>query len=255
MRDELKKKIRAKSLCFGSWVTLKDPTVTEIICQNKNIDWVAIDGEHSSLSMSEISDHIRAASLSRKCPLVRVSENDATEIKRVMDAGAQGIIVPMVGSVADLQKAHSAMHYPPLGTRGMGLGRASRFGEKSAHREYLEWLPRSAVLIAQVESVEALSNIDSITASELIDGIMVGPYDLSASLGIPGRFEHKDFLEAVDRITASARKNDRAMGAHVVEPRAQEIRRAMDRGCTFIAYGTDFRIIESCFDEGLSSFG
>ena len=123
----LKKKFEKKSISIGSWITLAHPAIAEIMAKS-GFDWLTIDMEHSAITLSEAQNLIQVIELCQVTPLVRVSENDPTLIKRVMDAGAHGVIVPMVNTVAEAEAAVSAVKYPPVGIRGVGLARAQGYG-------------------------------------------------------------------------------------------------------------------------------
>jgi len=135
-RTPLKKRLRKRELTFGTWQTIGDPSISEILCQ-AGFDWITIDMEHSAITVQQAQNLIRVIDLTGAAPLVRVGVNDPTEIKRVMDAGAEGVIVPMVNSEEDALRATRAVHYPPAGFRGVGLTRAQGYG--TTFNEYNQW--------------------------------------------------------------------------------------------------------------------
>lgn len=231
---------------FGSWMAIGHPAVAEILAK-AGFEWLVVDLEHSAMSLSQAEDLIRTVSLSGVAPLVRVSANDPVQIKRVMDAGSHGIIVPMVNSRADAEKAVQAVHYPPRGTRGVGLGRAQAYG--TGFDEYRRWLADESVVIVQIEHIDAVRNIDAILAVEGVDGFIVGPYDLSASLGVPGQFEHPKVAEALAQV--KARCPGRLGGFHVVQPDPAQVRARVAEGFTLIAYSVDFLLLGEAARGGL----
>ena len=142
-RSGLKARLASGQLSLGGWITLAHPAIAEIMAR-AGFDFVVIDLEHSTITLREAGELIRVIDLCGVSPLVRVTSNDANQIKRVMDAGAEGVIIPMVNSVNDAERAVRAVHYPVRGSRGVGLGRAHHYGNR--FREYCEWLKTSSVV-------------------------------------------------------------------------------------------------------------
>ena len=145
--------------------------------------------EHTTISLEQAGELIRTIELSGVPSLVRLTSNDENQIKRVMDAGATGVVVPMVKNVEDAKSAVAAIHYPPLGNRGVGLARAQKYGE--AFQEYLKWQSDAndgPVVVVQIEHIDAVNNLKNILSVEGVDAFIIGPYDLSCSMGIPGEF-------------------------------------------------------------------
>lgn len=250
--SDLKARVRAGELTVGSWLSLGHAGVAEVVA-NAGFDWVVVDLEHSTTSLAQAEAMLRAIEGCGVAPLVRLStsepEQARVQIKRTMDAGAHGIIVPMVSSAAVLSSAARAMHYPPRGDRGVGLARAQRYG--AGFEAYREWLGRSALLVAQIEHRDALSELASIFAVPDLDAYLVGPYDLSASFGRPGDFEHPDVVDALARIAAAADAAGIPAGIHVVDPDPAALRRRIDQGYRFVAYGVDFRMLDVVSRAGI----
>ena len=203
----IKSKLDKCQFTLGSWITLAHPAIAEIM-SGAGFDWLAVDLEHSVITIREAEELIRVVALSGVCPLVRLSANDPVQIKRVMDAGAHGVIVPMVNSTSDAEQAVKAVRYPPEGKRGVGLARAQGYG--SAFKRYKEWVNQESVVVVQIEHIEAVNNMEAILSVDGIDGFIVGPYDLSGSLGVPGQFNHPSMKVAMDTIQ-STKKEDLSM--------------------------------------------
>ncbi len=182
-------------------------------------------------------------------PLVRVGENNPNLIKRVMDAGAYGVIVPNVNSRAEAEAAVNAVKYPPQGTRGVGLYRAQKFGV--AFEEYKKWLNEESVVIVQIEHIDAVNDIDAILTTPGIDGFMIGPYDLSGSLGKPGMFDEPDVVEALDRVMAAAKRHNIPAGFHSVSPDPEEAKMRLEQGYTFLAFCVDAIFLGNAAREAL----
>ena len=232
----LKNKMKGKNITIGSWLTIGDCSVAEIMARS-GFDWLAIDMEHSAITLSEAQRLIRTVELSGITPLVRVSENNATCIKRVMDAGAHGAIVPMVNTREDAVKAVNAVRYPPLGKRGVGLARAQGYGMDFIR--YKEWVNKNSVVIVQIEHIDAVENLDDILGTEGIDGFIIGPYDLSASLGKPGDFKHPDVIKAMKAIKKISDKHAVSPGFHVIPPDHAEVLKKISEGFRFVGFSID----------------
>jgi len=246
----LKTKLLNNQLTIGAWITLGHPTIAEIF-SNAGFDWVTIDLEHSVISLRDAEELIRTVELSGTTPLVRLTSNSPEQIKRVMDAGSHGIIVPMVNSVDDAVKAIQSVRYPTTGTRGVGLARAQRWGNRFS--EYLDWLEKESVVIVQIEHIDAANCIEEILDVEGVDGLIIGPYDLSGSMGIPGQFDDPDFIDVMNKIKTAASNKNKTSGVHVVEPDPIELQKRINEGYRFIAYSLDTRMLDvvsrSCLDN------
>lgn len=229
----LKQKLKENKKSIGSWLTIANPIVAEIM--SKHFDWLVIDAEHSAIGLSQIQDLVRIIELNDCFPLVRVSENNPTLIKRVMDTGAKGIIIPMVNSKEDAQRALNAVRYPPEGIRGVGLARAQNYG--FSFKEYQKTLKNDVVVIAQIEHVDAVNNLESILKTD-IDGIIIGPYDISASLGKPGKFDTTKYKNCLNTILIGAEMYKKSLGIHVIPPYGKHIKN-LDNRYTFIAFSLD----------------
>jgi len=246
-----KAKIVRGQATIGSWITLGHPAIAEIMAR-AGFDWLVIDLEHSTISVESAGELIRVIDLCGVVPLVRLTSNHPDQVKRVMDAGAHGIVVPMVNSRAEAERAVAAVHYAPQGNRGVGLARAQRYGP--GFQDYLEWQKDGPIVIVQVEHSDAVERLDDILTVPGVDGFIVGPYDLSCSLGIPGQFEHADFLSAMERIRATAQRLSVVSGLHVVEPDGERLVQAMGEGYRFIAYSVDIRLLDVGVRHGMNRF-
>jgi 2-dehydro-3-deoxyglucarate aldolase len=202
---------------------------------SRHFDWLVIDMEHSAITLDKAQDLIRIISLQGCKSLVRLRENNSHIIKQVMDAGAHGIIVPMVNSMDDAMKAYQSVHYPPTGIRGVGLARAQDYG--FGFEKYKQWLKREAIVIAQIEHINGVRHLPEILNTP-IDGIIIGPYDLSASLGVPGDFENLYYKEALTRILNVAKDHKKPVGIHVIPPYAKDVA-SLDPQYKFVAFSLD----------------
>jgi len=236
-------------LSIGSWITLGHPAVAEIMA-TAGFDWLVVDLEHSAINIGQAEELIRTIDLKGTPALVRLSSNNAEQIKRVMDSGAQGVIVPMVKSPAEALAAVEATKYPPVGTRSVGLARAQGYGTRFA--EYFQWQQENSAVIVQIEHILAVNNLEDILSVEGVDGYIVGPYDLSGSLGDPGNFGSEEFLSAMDEIRRVSKRLDVPGGVHIVEPDPESLRNCVNEGNKFIAYSVDTRILDIGCRSGLN---
>lgn len=245
--NNLKEKFKNK-VSIGSWITLAHPAIAEIMAKS-GFDWLAVDLEHSVITIREAEELMRVISLSGVTPLVRLTSNDPNQIKRVMDAGAHGIIVPMVNSPEQARMAVESIKYPPYGKRGVGLARAQGYG--CNFNDYLEWQHEGSIVIVQVEHIDAVNNLEEIFSVKGIDGFIIGPYDLSGSMGIPGQFEHPDFLAAMKKIRKISSEMNMTGGIHVIEPEPSQLKKRIEEGYRFIAYSLDVRMLDVTCRNGL----
>ncbi len=248
MQNHLKKRFIDRELTVGSWIQIAETAVAEIMAK-AGFDWLVVDMEHSAIGLEAAQSLIQVIDLSGVPPLVRISHNDPVLIKRVMDAGAHGIIVPNVNSPQEAKAAVEAAHYPPDGSRGVGLWRAQGYGFD--FETYQKWQQEEIVVLVQIEHREAVNNLEAILQTEGIDGFLIGPYDLSASLGIAGQFEHPDFRAALDTVHRISRKLNALMGTHVVMPDVSGARDKIAEGYRLIAFGIDTLFLGKACRDGI----
>lgn len=236
MQTSLKEKLKKQKLTIGSWITLASLPIAEIMAK-AGFDWLTVDMEHSAITLREAQPLIQVIGLAGCVPLVRVGENNANLIKRVMDAGAHGAIVPMVNTKDDAVKAVNAVKYPPFGTRGVGLARAQGYGLD--FKRYKDWVKKDSVVIVQIEHIDAIDDLENILETEGVDASIVGPYDLSASLGYPGEYERKEVKNAIKEYIRISRKANIPAGFHVVPPEAKRIKEKIKEGFKFLGFSLD----------------
>lgn len=245
----LKKKLEGKKVTVGSWITMGDCSVAEIMAKS-GFDWLVVDMEHSAIELPDAQRLIRIIELAGCVPLVRVGENSPTIIKRVMDAGAHGVIVPMVNTEEEAVRAVKAVKYPPVGTRGVGLARAQGYGMD--FEGYKDWLGKNSVVVVQIEHIDAVKNLERILAVDGVDAFIVGPYDLSGSVGRPGEFDHPDVKTALDQIKIVAEKLKKLAGIHVIPPDYKEVNERIKEGYGFIAFSLDTLFLGASCRNGIS---
>ena len=230
-----------KSISLGSWITLAHPAIAEIMAK-AGFEWLVVDLEHSTITIRETEELIRVIDLCGSKAFVRLTANNPNQIKRVLDAGAHGIIVHMINTPDDAEKAANAMFYPPKGTRGVGLARAQGYGSEFSH-----YLKKQSLLqlIVQIEHITAVENLESILSHPCVNGFIVGPYDLSASMHIPGEFKNNLFQSTLRKIENIAKKYPWVKkGFHLVEPDMLALEKLIQDNYNFIAYSVDIRLLD-----------
>jgi 2-dehydro-3-deoxyglucarate aldolase len=231
IRDKLKK----GQYSIGSWMQIPHSSVAEIM-GDAGYDWVAVDLEHGSISVSQLPDLFRALELGNTLPLARLARGHPKDCKQALDAGAGGVIVPMVESVDQVIAVREACRWPPAGSRGVGFSRANMFG-KYFNRYSTE--AQNPLLIVMIENERALEQLDNICKVDGLDALLVGPYDLSASMGITAEFNSDHFVSTMKHIKKVASASRIACGVHVVDPSINELQQRLKEGYQFLAYSID----------------
>lgn len=244
----LKQKLKNNELTIGSWIMIGHSMSIEVMAL-AGFEWLVIDIEHTSIDISSTENLIRAIQANNIKALVRVSKNEEVVIKKVLDAGADGIIVPMINSKEDAIQAVEFAKYPPTGKRGVGLYRATGYGTK--FEEYKKWVENELIIVAQIEHIEAVKNIDEILEVDGIDAIIIGPYDLSGSMGYPGEFERDEVKDAIKKVLDRCKVYNIPSGFHVVDTDPQKLKEKIEQGCTFLAYGIDYFFMRDLAIKGM----
>ena len=228
------KQLDMDNLAIGSWCQIGHPANAEILA-GAGFDWMAADCEHGEFEDGQIGDFCRAVRQFDCVPLVRVKENATLPIRRALDLGAAGVIIPLVNNAADAERAVQAAHYPSQGIRGFAWHRGNNWGRDfDAYAQMFKPL-----VIVMIESRTAVENIDAIMAVEGVDGCFVGPYDMSGYYGITGQSSHQLIRDACNRVAEACRRHHKAAGQHIVTPTNENVNQAIDQGFTFLALGMD----------------
>ena len=234
----------------GMWICSGSALVAEI-CAGSGLDWLLIDMEHAPNGLESVFAQLQAVAAYPITPLVRVPVNDPVVIKQVLDLGAQNVLVPMVSSAAEAEAAVRAATYPPHGVRGVGsaLGRAARWNRVDG---YLEDADRAVSVIVQIESADAVERVDAIAASG-VHGILVGPSDLAASMGVIGQQTHPDVVAAVEHCITVGRRVGVPVGVNAFDPAMA--RRYLAAGVSFILVGADVTLLARGSETFADQFG
>ena len=240
--NQVKKDILAGKAVYGTIALLGEPALVEMIGY-AGLDYVLIDTEHSPNTMEQVEQMVRAADVAKTTSIVRVTTNSPELILRALDVGAGGVLVPQVNTAAEAAAAVRAARYAPQGDRGLaGIVRAARYGF-SPVAEYVEWANSQTIVFTQVEHVDAVENLDSILAVEGLDGIYVGPADLSQSMGCMGKFDDSGFRRTIHSIIEKTRRTDKWAGIFCFD--ADDAKYWVSQGAQFITIGADSMIFAS----------
>jgi 2-dehydro-3-deoxyglucarate aldolase len=234
--NKVKQKLRDGQHTFGSWIMIGDLVAAEIMA-DAGFDWITVDMEHTSITYETLPCLLSGIRSQEAETLVRIEENSPAVIKRVLDCGAGGIIVPLVNSAAEAQAAVAAAMYPPAGVRGVSLGRASGYGNN--FEDYFQSINDQVIVLAQIEHYLAVEKIEEIVTVDGLDGVFLGPYDLSGSMGIVAQFDHPRMVAARKRVIQAAKEAGKAIGIHEVRPEAEAVRALLEEGFNFIACSID----------------
>ena len=233
MPSDFRTRLKRGDRLLGTMVTLACPATAEILA-DIGFDWLFVDGEHGPLDTGDILGILWAADTRTSC-IVRVPAVDEVAIKKVLDLGAEGIIVPQVNTPQQAKDVVRFARYAPLGSRGVGLARAHGYGLR--FQEYMQAANEQTAVIVQAEHALAAENIESIVQLPEIDAVLLGPYDLSASLGHTGELDHPSVVEAIDHITRACQAAKIPLGYFGVS--AASVKTMMDRGYSLIVAGVD----------------
>lgn len=258
MTDNLDNGLEAGTYPMGTWLSVGHPTVAEVIA-SQDVDFTLIDTEHTTITLETVENMARAidAADDSTDTIVRVPWNDHVRLKRVLDIGIDGVMVPMIDTAAEARELVDAMRYPPEGSRGIASGRATEYGEQFT--EYVENANGSFTTIAQIESREGLENVDKIAAVEGIDALFVGPADMAGALGVFGENDPDELIEAMNRVIEAATAAGIAVGTLTIDTDAVADR--IERGFDFLIVGKDTaaladanREARSVYDEAVSMY-
>jgi 2-dehydro-3-deoxyglucarate aldolase/4-hydroxy-2-oxoheptanedioate aldolase len=242
-----RQKLAEKTPLIGTLITVGCAELSELLAQI-GYDWLFVDMEHGSLDPAAMVRTLQSAQAHCHC-LVRIPECSAAWFKKALDAGSDGIIVPLVNSPEEARRSVEFAKYPPLGSRSVGVGRAHDYGLK--FKQYVDSANDSVALIIQIEHIRAVENLDEILSTQGIDGVFIGPYDLSASMGLMGQVEHPRVQEAVSLVRRSCQQKGIPVGAFSMtsEGAIEHLR----SGCGFVAVGTDLYFLSQAAKEALET--
>ncbi|MFC2164876.1 HpcH/HpaI aldolase/citrate lyase family protein [Acidobacteriota bacterium] len=237
MNLSFRQKLEQNKLCIGTFITLPCPEIAEI-CAMAGLDWILVDLEHTTLEVKDVQSILQAINQQCAC-IVRVPSKDEATIKRVLDVGVNGIMVPHVNTVEETTSLVQGCLYPPEGKRSVGIARAQNYG--LGFKDYLARANKEIIVIPQVEHVEGVSRIDDIVRVPGVSGVFIGPYDLSGSMGMLGQVKSTEVQESIARVQRSC--SQAGLPAGIFCPDIESARTQIDQGFTLIVLGMDSRFL------------
>jgi len=234
MPGTIRKRLKSNKPAVGGWLTVPHPEVAEAMA-SCGFHWIAVDMEHGSASVADAAACFMAIERRGCTPMARIGAPDSILARRLLDAGARGLILSTTEDADSITALAEHCMYPPAGKRGVGLGRHNLWGDafdETFHGPH-------PFLAAQIETVKGVAAAAAIASLPFVDALFIGPYDLSASLGAAGDFTTKAFDGALNKIRNAAENSATALGIHQVAPEANELKKRIKEGYTFVAYGTD----------------
>lgn len=236
---------------LGTWLNTNSPVVAELLA-SLGFDFLTIDAEHSPVSIDGIQRLCQAITAGNPdcTPLVRLPATDYETTKRHLDAGVEGVIAPLINTADQAREVLKAAKYPPTGQRGVGFARSNDYG--TAFDESVPHDNDDVLVCIQIEHQRAVENIDAILSVDGIDAAFFGPYDLSASLGITGQFDHPTFEDAIETAETACREHGVVLGTHIVQPNVQEAINRIEDEYRLIAYSLDITVLSKVFGDDLA---
>ena len=241
-RSKLKKSLNKRELLFGGWISYDHPSIAETFALT-GFDFISIDMEHAPISLSS-AQRIISISQAYQIPcLPRPVSHSNDFFKPLLDSGSDGLIVQMVETSEEVENISKYLKYPPIGNRTYGVNRAHSYGLN--FKDYVNNWNAESILIVQIESEEGVNNIQSIVSNPNVDGVMIGPYDLSGSLGVPGETSHPNVINASKKVIEICKKNNKSCGTQISNPDLKNINEAIDEGYTFIILSSDLFVLSN----------
>ena len=247
----LRQLLKSNRPVIGSWINSASPIIAELMAST-GFDFLTVDVEHSAVDLVQtqmLFQSIKSGN-PRCAPLVRLAGNNYADTKRYLDSGASGVIAPFINDSNQARELVRAVKYPPDGMRGVGFCRANGYGMRL--REAVATANDETFVCVQIEHIEAVRNLDDILRVPGVDAAIIGPYDLSASMGITGQFNNPEMVKAIDTIGTTCRKHSVVAGIHVVQPDPEEVIRRFREGYRFIAYSLDITMLMNSCTAGLA---
>ena len=239
-RIAFKNKLQNRDLIFAGWISYAHPSITETFAY-AGFDFIVIDMEHSTISIEQ-AQRIIAASQSEGVPcLPRPVSHSNDYFKPLLDSGADGLLVQMVNKKEDVENIIADIKYPPLGKRTYGVNRAQSYGFD--FDLYANSWNYSSSLLLQIESIEAVENIETLLDFEEVNGVMIGPYDMAGSMGVPGQTSHPKVVEASRTVIEACDRFDKSCGTQVADVTKEAVKSQLEQGYTFVVLGSDLFIL------------
>ena len=232
--SKFRNKLKNGKASIGAWMQIPSTDIAEIL-SNNNFDWIAIDMEHGNFNRESLTEIIRVISKSNTIPLVRLANSSSKEIKKALDSGAYGLILPMIKNSSELKSIVLKCKWPPEGNRGVAFFRGNLWGRD--FNKYMRFA-KDPIIIPMIETKELIDDLENIPKS-ILDALFIGPYDLSASLGEFGNFKSSKYKKNIKKISDICKNKSIPCGIHVVDSNKKDLQKAIDDQFQFIAYSID----------------
>ncbi|EMF88629.1 HpcH/HpaI aldolase/citrate lyase family protein [Leptospira santarosai str. ST188] len=239
-RKEIKNKFKNRKRLFGGWISYAHPSITETFAK-AGFDFIAIDMEHATISLEQAQRIIAASQSEGSLCLPRPVSHSNDWTKPLLDSGADGMLYPMVNTKEEVRNLIDLNKYPSIGKRSFGVNRAQGYG--FVFDEYVREWNSSSILILQIESIQAVENIESLLSFDEVDGVMIGPYDMSGSLGVPGQTTHPSVLEASKKVILACEKFRKSCGSQIADVTQDGLKKHFDQGYTYSILGSDLFVL------------
>lgn len=240
LRKSLKLKFRNRERLFGGWVSYAHPSITETFAK-ADFDFMAIDMEHTTISVEQAQRIIAACQAENIPCFPRPVSHSNDWIKPLLESGADGMLIQMVNTPREVRNLIDLCKYPPIGNRSFGVNRAHGYGFDFP--EYIKSWNEDSVFLLQIESITAVENIDLLLDFDEVDGVMVGPYDISGSLGVPGETSHPKVIEASQRVIEACEKKGISCGTQIADVSQQSVDDLFALGYTYAILGSDLFVL------------
>ena len=240
LRRKIKSKFQNRELIFGGWVSYPEVSITETFTSTE-IDFLAIDMEHTNISLDEAKKIIISCHSNRTPCFPRQVSHSNNFTKPLLEFGCDGMLFPMVNNLNELKKIINDFKYSPNGKRSYGVNRAQNYGFEF-DKYITEWNDTSSLII-QIESKEGVDNLSDMLKNENVDGVMIGPYDLSGSYGYPGNLEHATVKNACKKVIEICKENNKSCGTQITDVSQKNICKKIEEGYNFIILSSDLFIL------------
>ena len=235
---KFRKDLKQGKTLIGGWIQISNSNIAEIM-SNAHYSWIGFDMEHGSFSIGDLPDLFRSVEINNKLALVRLPNKNLEVCSQALDAGCAGVIIPNIKNEIELNLLKKACYLPPYGSRGVGFSRANLFG-KNINRQN-----NKPIIIAMIENINSVKHLEKILLVQGLDAILIGPYDLSASMGMTGKYNNSKFKLIIEKIKHLSKKFKVPCGIHVIDPNYKALMKYAKLGYQFLPYSSDTVLLSS----------
>jgi len=247
--NKFRKDLKKGKALVGAWIQISHPNIAEIF-SDANYSWVAFDMEHGSFSIGDLPNLFRAVEVNNKLSLVRLPNKNLEICSQALDAGCSGLIIPNIKNEIELNSIIKSCYLPPHGSRGVGYSRANLFGKR--FKKYIK-KNNKPIIIAMIENINSVKRLENILSVKGLDAILIGPYDLSASMGVTGKFSNAKFKATIENIKKISKKFKVPCGIHVIEPNFNSLKKYIKQGYKFLPFSTDTVLLNTAIKNSFKS--